>query len=137
MTTFMRQLPALSKENRDYWTGGQAGELRISQCPDCQRYTHPPSSICPFCMGRGMAPVAVCGQGNVVTFSINHHPWLPGMPVPFVLALVAIAEAPEVWVLTNLIDCAPGDVRIGMPVQVRFEQHEDVWLPMFTPVRPS
>jgi hypothetical protein len=24
-------------------------------------------------------------------------------------------------------------VRIGMPVRVTFEQHDDVWLPMFEP----
>jgi hypothetical protein len=28
----------------------------------------------------------------------------------------------------------PDDVRIGMEVQVTFEQHGDVWIPVFEPV---
>ena len=28
----------------------------------------------------------------------------------------------------------PDDVRIGMPVQVTFEQHDEVWFPVFEPV---
>ena len=35
--------------------------------------------------------------------------------------------------MTNIVGCAPDDVRIGMPVQVIFEHHDDVWLPLFEP----
>ena len=35
---------------------------------------------------------------------------------------------------TGIVGCAPDDVEIGMPVQVTFEQYEDVWLPFFEPV---
>ncbi|KCZ93225.1 hypothetical protein HJO_05200 [Hyphomonas johnsonii MHS-2] len=34
---------------------------------------------------------------------------------------------------TNIVNCDPADVRIGMPVTVVFEQVEDVWLPLFEP----
>jgi uncharacterized OB-fold protein len=31
------------------------------------------------------------------------------------------------------VNCPPEQVEIGMPVQVTFEQHEDVCIPLFEP----
>jgi uncharacterized OB-fold protein len=47
---------------------------------------------------------------------------------------VAIDEQESVRLTTNLIDVEPEDIRTGMPVEVVFEQHEDVYLPLFRPV---
>ncbi len=71
------------------------------------------------------------GRGTVVGVSVNHHQWLPDVPSPYVVAIVAIDEDPRVRLTTNIRDCDPEEVRVGSRVQVRFEQHEDVWLPMF------
>src|SRR5207248_10509865 len=55
------------------------------------------------------------------------------MPPPYVVANVALAEDRHVRLTTNIVGCAPEDVHIGQQVQVRFEQREDVWLPLFEP----
>ena len=65
------------------------------------------------------------------SFTVNHQQWIPGSD-PYVIGLVTIAEQDDVRLTTNLVDCAPDDVRIGMAVEVTFEQAEDVWLPLFT-----
>jgi hypothetical protein len=44
-----------------------------------------------------------------------------------------IEEAPYVRLTTNIVGCPPELVEIGQPVQVRFEQVDDVWLPLFEP----
>ena len=49
------------------------------------------------------------------------------------VAIVEIDEQPSVRLMTNIVGCAPDDVRIGMPVQVTFEHNDDVWLPLFRP----
>ena len=69
----------------------------------------------------------------MATYTINHQPWMPGMEVPFVVAIVELPEQEGLRLTTGLKGCAPEDVRIGMRVRVAFEQHEDVWLPFFTP----
>ena len=57
---------------------------------------------------------------------------------PHVLRIVELVEASALRLLTNLVDCDPRDVRIGMPVEVVFEPVENVFLPCFRPtVRPS
>jgi hypothetical protein len=55
------------------------------------------------------------------------------MEVPYVLALVELEEQADVRLATNIVNCLPETVRIGMPVEVLFEQSEDVWVPLFQP----
>jgi len=56
---------------------------------------------------------------------------VPGQQVPYVLAIVELVEQPDVRLTTRLVGVTPGNVRIGLPLRVRFEQVEDVWLPLF------
>jgi uncharacterized OB-fold protein len=35
--------------------------------------------------------------------------------------------------MTNIVGCAPDEVYVGMPVEVTFDEHDDVWLPLFRP----
>jgi len=39
-----------------------------------------------------------------------------------------------VRLMTNIVGCPPDAVHVDMPVQVVFEQYDDVWIPLFTPV---
>ena len=46
---------------------------------------------------------------------------------------MTIAEQDDLRLATNIVNCEPAGVTIGMPVRVVFEQREDVWLPLFEP----
>ncbi len=129
----MRLLPQLTPVNEWFWTSGADGRLRVQGCQDCKALVHPPAPICPRCRSRSWAPTEVSGRGTVVAFTINHHPWLPGFDPPYAVANVALAEDPTVRLTTNIVGCDPDEVHIGQEVAVRFEQHEDVWLPLFEP----
>lgn len=128
-----RILPVIDRDSEAFWTWGREGRLAIYRCADCGNHVHPPVPFCPKCESRDVAPQAVSGRGRVVTFTINHKPWVSGLPVPYVLALVAIAEQADVRLACNIVDCAPGDVAFDMPVEVVFEQAEDLWIPLFRP----
>ncbi len=127
-------LPAIDRDNRAFWTGGQRGELLIGQCADCGYRVHPPIDFCPRCEARSVVPQPVSGLATVESFTVNHKQWMPDLPVPYVLALVTIAEQDDVRLATNIVNCAPDAVHIGMKVRVLFEQREDVWVPLFEPV---
>jgi uncharacterized OB-fold protein len=71
----------------------------------------------------------------VATFTVNYQPWLPNMAVPFVFAAVELEEQPQLYVFCNLVEVDPGEVRIGLPVEVQFERQAAVYLPMFRPRR--
>jgi uncharacterized OB-fold protein len=129
-----RLLPRVTDENRFFWTSGADGRLRFLRCEECGTYVHPPSPICPDCLSKALDPAAVSGRATVATFTVNHQPWIPGYDPPYVIAIVEIDEQPSVRLMTNIVGCPPEAVRIGMPVQVTFEEYEDVWLPHFEPV---
>jgi acetyl-CoA acetyltransferase/uncharacterized OB-fold protein len=129
----VRPLPQLTPVNEWFWTSGADGRLRVQGCQDCKALVHPPVPICPACRSRSWAPTVVSGRATVVGFTINQHAWLPGLDPPYVIAVVALAEDPTVRLTTNVVGCDPGEVHIGQEVMVRFERHEDVWLPLFSP----
>jgi uncharacterized OB-fold protein len=121
----------LNDENRFFWTSGSDGRLRFLQCEACGTFVHPPRPICPNCQSEAVAPVPVPGTGVVDTYTINHQKWQPMLDLPYVIARVAIDGAPGVYLTTNVVGCPVEAVDIGDAVKVAFEQHDDVWLPLF------
>jgi uncharacterized OB-fold protein len=129
-----RLLPAVGPDNEHFWHGGAEGELRFLRCDACREYVHPPAPVCPACLGRALTPEAVSGRAVVHTYTINHHPWIPGFDPPYVVAIVDIVEQEGLRLTTNIVGCAPEDVTIGMPVRVVFEaRDEGIYLPLFEP----
>ena len=132
-----RILPRITKRNAHFWEGGRDGELRFQRCQACGYYLHPPSVICPKCWSKDIQIEGVSGDAEVVTFSINYQPWMPGLEPPFVLAIVRCLEQDDLRLTTNIVNCSVDDVVIGMPVHVIFEAHADdeVWIPLFEPTK--
>ena len=89
--------------------------------------------MCPSCHSRDVDSVAVSGKATVVSYTVNHMPWVPDLPVPYVLAAVELDEQPGLRLSTEIINIDPDAVFIGMSVKVIFEQQEDIYLPLFEP----
>ena len=130
----LRLLPRLEPENEFFWTSGADGHLRFLRCRACRTYVHPPAPRCPDCLSTDLAPEVVSGRATVVAHTVNVQEWIPGSD-PYLIGLVAIEEQDDVRLTTNLVDVSPGDVRTGMLVEVVFDHHDDVWLPLFRPAR--
>ena len=124
-------IPQINDENGAFWTGGAEGELRIARCGNCGYYLHPPTPRCPQCWSDDVAPSAVSGRGTVYTYTINRQAWVPGLEVPFVIAIVELDEQPGLRLMTNIVNCAPGEVEIGMPVEVAFVERGEAFIPVF------
>jgi uncharacterized OB-fold protein len=122
----------LDDEHRFFWTSGAHGVLRLLRCQRCGYYLHPPIPRCPRCGSRELAPEAVSGRGEVYSYTVNHQSW-DGGTEPYVIVLVALPEQEGLRLTSNLYGCPPDDVRIGMPVQVVFEQQGEVWFPLWEP----
>ena len=129
----MRPLPQLTPMNEWFWTSGADGQLRIQRCDDCSAFVHPPAPICPVCRSRDWTPTVVSGRATVLGATVNHQQWLPGFAPPYVVANVALHDAPGVHLTTNVVGCEPDAVHVGQVVDVQFEQQDDVWLPLFSP----
>jgi uncharacterized OB-fold protein len=127
-----RILPPLTAANRAFWTGGLDGQLLIGWCEECARWIHPPRQRCRE-GDHEVVPRAASGRGTVFTFTVNEHAYNPAVPPPYVIAIVELEDQADLRLITNLVGCAPDQLRCGLPVRVRFEAHDIVAVPLFEP----
>jgi uncharacterized OB-fold protein len=124
--------PAVNRDTAFFWEGVKDGELRIQKCGDCGELRHPPGPACPSCRSLNRSHVTAAGVGEVFSYVVHHNPPVPGPRTPFVVAVVALPEG--VRIVGNVVDCAPEQVAIGMPVRVTYREMDDeLTLPMWAP----
>jgi len=134
MSDAQRPLPTLTDDNRFFWTSGADGKLRFLRCDACGYYIHPPAPICPCCRSAEVAPAEVSGRAKVRSITVNHQSWGIGPSEPFAIAIVGLDEQNDLNLTTNIVGVAPEEVRIGLPVKVRFEAHGEIQIPLFEPL---
>ena len=132
MTVATRPVPRPTDVSRPHWDGARRGELLVQRCTDCGRHVFLPALVCPYCAGVALEWTRSSGLGVVDTFTVVWRPASPAFDAPYV---VAVVELDEGWhMLTNVVDCEPGEVWIGLPVEVAFRDVSDeITLPMFRP----
>jgi uncharacterized OB-fold protein len=124
--------PTVNRDTEYFWTGLAAGELRVWRCGACGLLRHPPGPMCPRCGATRPEYQVASGLGTVYSFVVHHHPPVPGRALPFVIALVELAEG--VRVMGELRGVATDEVRVGLPVEIDFDRVDDeLTLPAWRP----
>jgi uncharacterized OB-fold protein len=126
--------PASNPNTKIFWDGCRRGEFLLQRCLACGALRHPPSPVCPKCLSPDDEWIKAGGRGQIYTFAVARQPLRRGWEdaVPYVVAVVEIDEGPRV--LSNIVNVAPERVRIGMVVELMFEQLEGGGnLPVFQP----
>jgi len=131
-----RLLPPVSDLTEPFWDAAQRRELVLQQCGRCGHRPFPPRTNCPECGAGDLEWRAVAGTGTVYTFTVAHRPPHPVFAEhrPLVIAVVELTEGPRM--ISNVVNCDPADVAVGMYVVVTFEAVDgsDIRLPVFEPV---
>ncbi len=131
-----RTLPHIDEESRPWWEAVKRHELYIQKCRDCGELRYHPRALCPQCLSSGTQWLRCSGKGKVYTFTVTHQNQAAGFrdSLPYVMAYVELAEG--VKMLTNLVDYKLEEVKIGMPVEVVYEDvTPEVTLVKFRPAR--
>jgi uncharacterized protein len=124
---------SVTRDNAFWFDALKEGKLLIQRCASCGTLRHPPGPMCSECRSLEWDTVEASGRGTVYSFTVNHYPQVPAFDYPLVVVLVELEEGTRV--ISNLLDVAPEDVEIGMPVQVEFVQFdEELTLPQFRKV---
>ena len=132
---FPRPVPNIDDEA--FWDGCQNDELRMQRCAACKKYRWLPRPMCPSCNALEHEWVAVSGRGRVFSWTVIVHPVHPAAneKVPYNVAQVQLDEDPDLILVTNLVDIDNDAIRIDMPVEAVFVEHEPgVKIPKFRPV---
>lgn len=115
--------PSMSPDTRFFWDGLREHRLLLQRCTSCGTLRHPPRPMCPVCNELGWDTVEATGRGTVHSFVMPQHPQFPFLDYPYIVALVDLEEGTRL--VSNLVDVAPDDVEIDMPVEVTFTEFEN------------
>ena len=132
---YKKPVPRIDEESKGFWEACQRHELYIQKCRGCGTARYYPRALCPSCLSSDADWVLSSGKGTVYTYTVTYQNQAPGFrdELPYVMAYVELAEG--VRLLTNIVGCAPEQVRIGMPVSVTFDDvTPECTIPKFRPI---
>ncbi len=127
-------LPQPTPDDAPYWEFVRGRELRIQRCEACGHFRHPPMPNCPACRSGATEWAAVSGEGTVFSYTIVRHAAHAALKeaLPFNVAVVMLDDAGDVRIISNVVDAAPDEIEIGMPVSLVWDATEDGgFLPRF------
>ncbi len=115
----------------DFFEAAKEKRLLIQRCTECGEHQFYPRQVCVHCGSSGVEWVDASGRGTVHTFTVIHQQGMPGWrdEVPYVAAVIDLEEGARMT--TNIVECAPADVRIGASVEVTFVDEGMYVLPRF------
>jgi hypothetical protein len=136
MNPYEKPVPQPDPVTAPFWQAASQGRLLLQRCPKCGAHQFYPQSSCRGCLWEGLEWVHAIGKGVIYTYTIVHRaPSRPFEPdVPYTVALVDLAEGCRM--ISNIVGASPEAVRVGMPVEVVFEEiTPEISLPKFRPVQ--
>ena len=109
--------------------------MRFQKCKSCGHVRWPASILCPKCYSSDTDWIVSSGKGKVYSLVVHHRTFDKSFEkeLPYVAALVELEEGPIF--LSNLVDLKPEEVKIGMPVDVTWDDATpDFSIPKFKPI---
>lgn len=138
MADYKKPLPTILPESEEYWAGCKRHELLVQRCRTCGQIQWPFRTHCSNCdtLTTDLEPVKASGKGTVYSYSTVYRPLTEAFAedIPYTVILVDLDEE-GARMMSSMVDCKPEDVKIGMKVEVVFEDATDeVSIPRFRPV---
>ncbi len=110
---------------RPFWDGLANDEVRLQRCRACGSWVFYPRPRCSTCLSDELDWHTVSGRGTLYSYTVARQPTHPAFAadVPQLLAIVELAEG--VRMTTTLVDAAPDDLCVGLPVTAVFDHGDD------------
>ena len=126
-----RPLPRPTSLTAPFWEATREARLIAQRCLNCRAYLWTPQMACRECLGEELEWTDLSGRGSVYTYVVVHKAAIPAFKAPYTIAVVELEEGPRIF--SDIIGIEPGEVRIGMEVEVEFEDAGTVGLYHFRP----
>ncbi len=121
-----RMLPAADGLGAEFYAQAAAtGVLHLQRCDGCGTWRHPPRILCAACGSAEWSWQASGGRGRVFTWTVTHRPVDPAFAaaLPYAIVVVELDEGPRV--VGNLLELAPSELRLDLPVRVVLDHRSD------------
>lgn len=131
--TDRRPRPQPDELTQFYWDAASDHRLALQRCKACGRLQFPPEVVCIHCQSAHFEHADTSGRGTIFSFTIVDRALHVGFAdsLPYIVALVELVDQPGLRIVANVVDAEPGQIAVGDPVEVTFEQRGDVTLPQF------
>lgn len=131
-------LPRPTVLTAPFWQAAHERRLVVQRCDNCGKFRFYPSAGCNHCASLAFTWVPMSGRGRVYSWIVVRRTvdaaWQSR--VPFVSAIVELAEQPGLLVPGLLTDIAPERVRPDLEVEVWFEEMTpEITVPRWRPCR--
>ena len=122
-------------DTREFWAATKNKQLKYQQCNTCNTVVFYPRRHCTGCTSGELEWKTASGTGTVYTYSVvrqSYHPFFRNK-IPYAVAWIDLDEGPRL--LSNVVGVTDPlkDIKIGMKVQVEWEEHESLCIPLFRP----
>jgi uncharacterized OB-fold protein len=116
-----KPIPVPTAVSAPFWDALRRHEFVLQQCSNCRAFNHPPKITCPKCHSLDLKWAPVATTGTVYSFTIVHRAPTPAFKndVPYAVGLVDI-DGTGVRLLSSL-EVPPEEIRVGLPVQLSFD----------------
>ncbi|MBM4405486.1 MAG: hypothetical protein FJ039_04780 [Chloroflexi bacterium] len=111
---------ALDGLDTPFWEAAAKHKFVLHKCAVCNTF-YWPSSLCTTHGDTAMVWTEAGGRGKLHTYTILHRTLHPGFEtdIPYNVAVVETEEGP--FVFSNIVGCRNEDLRIGMSLEVTFD----------------
>ncbi|MBO0730082.1 MAG: OB-fold domain-containing protein [Acidimicrobiaceae bacterium] len=124
-----------------FFAAAARGELALRHCATCNEPAWPVAQFgttlhaCPYCLCAPLGWMRASGRGTLHSFAVVHQVYDEALAseVPYALAIVELAEGVRTQHV-RLVDCPLDQLKVGMPVEVVFEEAGGLTIPKFRPV---
>ncbi|RMD81569.1 MAG: Zn-ribbon domain-containing OB-fold protein [Candidatus Dadabacteria bacterium] len=130
--TYGKPLPLLEGTTKEFYEHCKQRRLSFQRCTDCGAWRHVPRPMCAKCGSWQWEWAPSSGRGKVFTWTVVRRPMHPAFAndTPYAPVVVELEEG--VRMVSWIVDCPPEEIRMGMPVEVVYEDvTPEVTLPMF------
>ncbi len=132
-----KPLPDITDLTRPFWTAAKNRRLVLQKCADCATFNFHPKPWCVECGSRELAWTDAKPFGTVYAYTIsravamNYPGWEADLPV--LMCLIDLDDGARMY--GQVTDCTPERLRVGMRVEVHFEDISDeAAIPKFRPL---
>jgi uncharacterized OB-fold protein len=117
------------EHSEEFFDAAREHKLLIQRCGACEQHQFYPRQVCVHCGSADVSWVEATGRGTIHTFTVIHQQGMPGWrdETPYVAAIIDLAEGPRMT--STVVGTPPGDVSIGMEVEVVFVDEGTYVLP--------
>ena len=116
-----------------FWAATRDRKLTYQTCDDCAAVVFYPRRHCPSCGGRALTTSEATGGGTVYSYSVvrqSYHPFFRDL-VPYAVAWIDLDEGPRLMSNVIGVDDPSSDVHCGQRVQLEWEEHDELSIPLF------